>query len=213
MLEKVDICRYERQKLQRFFILQKHLQKLQEHISLIVSYLLALCSVQKTLCNICLWHIMSLNEQLRDMLLTRNALMGFVARDLNTKEQVPLGSLKRLWTDLCKAAVGIDSKGKKKKSFPKVKTLYGGVSEPQKITLIQEQNKQNTLNNPGYGEYGRCWIGKQKKIQHCLLIVLDTVDVMKVRIKDTTPSQVFLEDTSFFHSLCTLVKVGENNNS
>lgn len=115
MLEKVDICRYERQKLQRFFILQKHLQKLQEHTSLIVSYLLALCSVQKTLCNICLWNIMSLNEQLRDMLLTRNALTGFVSRDLNTKEQAPLGSLKRLWTDLCKAAVGIDSKGKKKK--------------------------------------------------------------------------------------------------
>lgn len=109
--------------------------------------------------------------------------------------------------------MGIDSKGKKKKSFPKVKALYGGVSEPQKITPIQEQNKQNTLNNPGYGEYGRFWIEKQEKIQYCLLMVLDTVDMIKVRIKDTTPSWVFLEDTSFFYSLCTLVKVGENNNS
>lgn len=42
--------------------------------------------------------------------------------------------------------------------------LYGGISEPQKLTPIQEQSKQNTLNNSGNGEFRRYHIGKQEKI-------------------------------------------------
>lgn len=38
--------------------------------------------------------------------------------------------------------------------------LYGEISEPQKITPIQEQSKQNTLNNPGNVEFGGYCIGK-----------------------------------------------------
>jgi len=37
--------------------------------------------------------------------------------------------------------------------------------------------------------------------------------VIKVRIKDRTPSEIFLEDLSFLHSLFSLGEVGENNNS
>lgn len=65
------------------------------------------------------------------MFLTRTMLTGIVSRDLNADEQAPLGNLKRL----SKAAVRIDSKGKK--IFTKVMALYGGISEPQKITPIQ----------------------------------------------------------------------------
>ena len=42
--------------------------------------------------------------------------------------------------------------------------LYGGINEPQKITPIQEQNKQNTLNRSGNGEFRRYCTGKQQKI-------------------------------------------------
>lgn len=31
--------------------------------------------------------------------------------------------------------------------------LYGGISEPEKITPIQEQSKQNTLNRSGKEEF------------------------------------------------------------
>lgn len=32
--------------------------------------------------------------------------------------------------------------------------LFGKISEPQKITPVQEQSKQNTLNNPGKENLG-----------------------------------------------------------
>lgn len=143
MLRKVDVCRYERGKLQRFYILQNNLQKLLEHTSLILLYLPSLCSLWKTSCNICLWNIMSLNKHIRDEFPNRTAFTGFVSRDLNADEQAPLGSLTMY--GLCKVAVRIDSKGKK--IFLKVMALYGRISETQKITPIQEQSEQNTLNN------------------------------------------------------------------
>lgn len=58
---------------------------------------------------------MSLNKHIRDEFPNRTAFTGFVSRDLNADEQAPLGSLTMYRH--CKAAVRIDSKGKKKKYF------------------------------------------------------------------------------------------------
>lgn len=53
-------------------------------------------------------------------------------------------------------------------------------------------------------------MGKQEKI-HCLL--LDTDDVIKVKIKNATPSGIFHEDLPFLHSLFSLSEVRENSSS
>lgn len=68
-----------------------------------------------------------------------------VSRDLNPGEQATLGSLKRLWTGLSKAAVRIDSKREKNLSKGHGILWWNQWATENNFYL----SKQNTLNNPG----------------------------------------------------------------